>query len=163
LSSESPLPKLSRQDSSLQSYSEMPSTRIRVLLVDDHAMVRQGLRSVLDAYPDVEVVGEASNGEEAVQMVERLRPSLAVMDINMPKMNGVEATAMIKARYPDTIVIGLSVQTGEEAQRAIIKAGAVVLLTKEAAVDELYRTIREVLDSQVTSDEGQGGMERCDA
>ena len=141
----------------------MPSTRIRVLLVDDHAMVRQGLRSVLDAYPDVEVVGEASNGEEAVQMVERLRPSLAVMDINMPKMNGVEATAMIKARYPDTIVIGLSVQTGEEAQRAILKAGAVVLLTKEAAVDELYRTIREVLDSQVTSDEGQGGMERCDA
>jgi PAS domain S-box-containing protein len=163
LSSESPLPKLSRQDSSLQSYSEIPSTRIRVLLVDDHAMVRQGLRSVLDAYPDVEVVGEASNGEEAVQMVERLRPSLVVMDINMPKMNGVEATAMIKARYPDTIVIGLSVQTGEEAQRAIIKAGAVVLLTKEAAVDELYRTIRDVLDSQVTSDEGQGGMERCDA
>jgi len=163
LSSESSLPKLSRQDSSLPRYSEMPSTRIRVLLVDDHAMVRQGLRSVLDAYPDVEVVGEASNGEEAVQMVERLRPSLAVMDINMPKMNGVEATAMIKARYPDTIVIGLSVQTGEEAQRAIMKAGAVVLLTKEAAVDELYRTIREVLDSQVTSDEGRGGMERCDA
>ena len=79
------------------------------------------------------------------------------MDINMPKMNGVDATAIIKARQRDTIVIGLSVQAGEEAQRAILKAGAVVLLTKEAAVDELYRTIREVLDAQMTSDEGQEG------
>ena len=131
--------------------------RIRVLLVDDHAMVRQGLRSVLEAYTDVEVVGEASNGEEAVEMVQQLRPSLVVMDINMPKMNGVEATAIIKTRQRDTIVIGLSVQAGEEAQRAILKAGAVVLLTKEAAVDELYRTIREVLDAQLTSDEGQEG------
>ena len=131
--------------------------RIRVLLVDDHAMVRQGLRSVLEAYTDVEVVGEASNGEEAVEMVQQLRPSLVVMDINMPKMNGVDATAIIKARQRDTIVIGLSVQAGEEAQRAILKAGAVVLLTKEAAVDELYRTIREVLDAQMTSDEGQEG------
>jgi PAS domain S-box-containing protein len=129
--------------------------RIRVLLVDDHAMVRQGLRSVLDAYADVEVVGEAANGEEAVEMVEQLRPSLVVMDINMPKMNGVEATSIITSRHRDTIVIGLSVQAGEEAQRAIMKAGAVVLLTKEAAVDELYRTIRESLEAQVTSDEQQ--------
>lgn len=131
--------------------------RIRVLLVDDHAMVRQGLRSVLDAYPDVDVVGEASNGEEAVELVQQLRPSLVVMDINMPRMNGVEATSIIKTRYPDTIVIGLSVQAGEEAQRGILKAGAVVLLTKEAAVDELYRTIREALDAQLTGGDGQGG------
>jgi len=134
--------------------------RIRVLLVDDHAMVRQGLRSVLDAYPDVDVVGEAANGEEAVEMVEQLRPSLVVMDINMPRMNGVEATSMIKTRYPDTIVIGLSVQAGEEAQRGILKAGAVVLLTKEAAVDELYRTIRESLDAQLTDGEGQRARAR---
>ena len=92
-----------------------------------------------------------------MEMVQQLRPSLVVMDINMPKMNGVDATAIIKTRQRDTIVIGLSVQAGEEAQRAILKAGAVVLLTKEAAVDELYRTIREVLDAQMTSDEGQEG------
>jgi len=134
--------------------------RIRVLLVDDHAMVRQGLRSVLDAYPDVDVVGEASNGEEAVEMTQQLRPSLVVMDINMPRMNGVEATSIIKTRHPNTIVIGLSVQAGEEAQRGILKAGAVVLLTKEAAVDELYRTIRGSIDAQLTDGEGQGARAR---
>ena len=165
-SPESPRPALSSRDSARSSYtplnsqpSALSSARIRVLLVDDHAMVRQGLRSVLDAYADVEVVGEASNGEEAVEVAERLRPSLVVMDINMPKLNGVEATAIIRARYPDTVVIGLSVQAGEEAQRAILKAGAAVLLTKEAAVEELYRTIRETLDAQVTSGRGEGVAE----
>ena len=75
---------------------------VRVLLVDDHAMVRQGLRSVLDGYADLAVVGEASNGEEAVSMAERLRPALVLMDVNMPRMSGVEATARIKARYPES-------------------------------------------------------------
>ena len=166
LSPESARPAISHRASALPSYSpldpQQPSlspARIRVLLVDDHAMVRQGLRSVLEAYADVEVVGEASNGEEAVEIAERLRPSLVVMDINMPKLNGVEATAIIRTRYPDTIVIGLSVQAGEEAQRAILKAGAAVLLTKEAAVEELYRTIREALDEQVTSGKGEGVAE----
>ena len=135
----------------------MTVTTLRVLIVDDETFARQRLRRLLTEQPDVEVVGEASNGEEAVEMVQQLRPSLVVMDINMPKMNGVEATAIIKTRQRDTIVIGLSVQAGEEAQRAILKAGAVVLLTKEAAVEELYRTIREVLDAQMTSDEGQEG------
>jgi len=166
LSPESARPTISSRDSALPSYSPpdiqqpaLSSARIRVLLVDDHAMVRQGLRSVLDAYDDVEVVGEASNGEEAVEIAGRLRPSLVVMDINMPKLNGVEATAIIRTRYPETIVIGLSVQAGEEAQRAILKAGAAVLLTKEAAVEELYRTIREALDEQVTSGKGEGVAE----
>ncbi len=114
---------------------------IRVLLVDDHAMVRQGLRSLLDSYPDVEVVGEAANGEEAVAAVEQCHPSLVVMDINMPIMNGIEATARIKGKRPQMTVIGLSVQTGGEAQEAMLKAGAAVLLTKEAVVDELYGAI----------------------
>jgi CheY-like chemotaxis protein len=121
------------------------ASRIRVLLVDDHAMVRQGLRTVLDGYPDLEVVGEAANGEEAVILVEHLRPSLVVMDINMPKANGIEATAAIKARYPQTAVIGLSVQTNGETQEAMLKAGASLLLTKEAAVDQLYEAIRNTL------------------
>ena len=119
---------------------------IRVLLVDDHAMVRQGLRAVLESYPDVEVVGEAWNGEEAVACAERLQPTIVVMDIHMPKMNGIKATAQIASRFPGIIVIGLSVQAGGENEVAMRNAGASMLLTKEAAVEELYRAIRESLD-----------------
>ena len=114
---------------------------IRVLLVDDHAMVRQGLRTVLDSYADIEVVGEAWNGQEAVIGTDRLRPAVVIMDINMPKMNGIEATRVIKERHPDIVVIGLSVQVGGENERAMKQVGAALLLTKEAAVDELYQTI----------------------
>jgi CheY-like chemotaxis protein/anti-sigma regulatory factor (Ser/Thr protein kinase) len=125
--------------------------RIRVLLVDDHAMVREGLRSVLESYDDVVVVGEAANGEEAVAMAERLRPSLVVMDINMPKMNGIEATAHITRTYPEIQVIGLSVNASGNNVQAMLKAGAVLLLTKEAAVNELYRRMGEVLVMRVGS------------
>jgi signal transduction histidine kinase len=131
-----------------------PGQAIRLLLVDDHTMVRQGLRSLLESYEDVVIVGEGSDGDEAIELVEQLRPALVVMDLNMPKKNGIEATARIKARWPETVVIGLSVHAGEEARRAIMNAGGAVLLTKEAAVDELYRTIREVLDGQMTNGKG---------
>ena len=115
---------------------------IRVLLVDDHTMMREGLRSVLDAHPDVTVVGEAVDGEAAVVAAEELQPTLIVMDINMPKMNGIEATAQITSRYPHIIVIGLSVNAGDANEKAMKEAGAVMLLTKEAAVDELYEAIQ---------------------
>ncbi len=151
-----------RQEPSEQSIFQIPhapfhpppGNTIRLVLVDDHTMVRQGLRSLLESYEDVMIVGEGSNGDEAIELVEQLRPALVVMDLNMPKKNGIEATARIKARWPETVVIGLSVQAGEEARRAIINAGGAVLLTKEAAVDELYRTIREVLDGQMTNGKG---------
>ena len=129
--------------SQMQSSTAHP---VRVLLVDDHAMVRQGLRSVLDGYADLAVVGEASNGEEAVAMTERLRPALVLMDINMPRMSGVEATARIKARYPEIVIIGLSVQAGHESHLAMLKAGATRLLTKEAAVDQLHHAILHALN-----------------
>lgn len=115
---------------------------IRVLLVDDHAMVRQGLRSVLDAYADVQVVGEAQDGSEAVRLAGELRPRVVVMDINMPTMNGIEATERIKTRWPGTVVIGISVNTGDASGQAMKQAGAVGLITKDAAVDELYAAIR---------------------
>jgi CheY-like chemotaxis protein/anti-sigma regulatory factor (Ser/Thr protein kinase) len=118
---------------------------IRVLLVDDHAMMRQGLRSVLEAYSDIEIVGEAGDGEEAIAGTERLRPSIVVMDINMPRMNGIEATSRIKQRFPETIVVGLSVNAAHDNQAAMAQAGASALLTKEAAVDQLYRNIQEAL------------------
>jgi PAS domain S-box-containing protein len=121
------------------------TNRVRVLLVDDHAMVRQGLRTVLESYADVEVVGEAANGEEAVAGADEWQPAVVVMDINMPKLNGVDATTRIKARHPHMLVIGLSVNANAEAQEAMARAGAARLLTKEAAVDELYRAIQDVL------------------
>jgi PAS domain S-box-containing protein len=124
------------------------SAAIRVLLVDDHAMVRQGLRSMLESYSGVEIVGEACNGEEALAFVERLQPTVVLMDINMPKMNGIEATAEITSRYPAIVVIGLSVNADGVNELAMKNAGAVTLLTKEAAVDELYRTILETLKAQ---------------
>jgi PAS domain S-box-containing protein len=127
--------------------------RVRVLLVDDHAMVRQGLRSVLEAYPELEVVGEASDGEEAVAFADRLNPDIVVMDINMPKMNGIDATAQIVNRRPDTVVIGLSVNAGEDNVKAMKKAGTALLITKEAAVQELYRAIQDVLDPKVSTGE----------
>jgi PAS domain S-box-containing protein len=120
-------------------------TPVRVLLVDDHAMVRQGLRSVLDAYADIRVVAEARDGAEAIDLVEKQRPRVVVMDINMPTMNGIEATEHITSRYPDTIVIGISVNVGDDNSAAMQRAGAVKLLTKEAAVEQLHDTIREAV------------------
>jgi CheY-like chemotaxis protein len=118
---------------------------LTVLLVDDHAMMRQGLRSVLEAHCDIQIIGEAADGQEAVSMVEALQPAVVVMDINMPRLNGIEATARIKVRYPGIRVIGLSVNAGQNNREAMLKAGADVLLTKEAAVEELYRSIQSVV------------------
>ena len=123
--------------------------KVRLLLVDDHAMMREGLRTVLESYEDVEIVGEASNGEDALALVEQLRPSLVVMDINMPGMNGIDATEQITKTYPDILVIGLSVNATDNNVQAMLKAGAVFLLTKEAAVNELHRRMREVLKVHV--------------
>lgn len=131
--------------------------RIRVLLVDDHEMVREGLRSLLEMYDDVVVVGEASDGRQAVEVVDQVHPNIVVMDINMPTMNGVEATSRIKARHPDTIVIGLSVNAAEENQAAMKKAGAALLFTKEAAVDQLYRTIRQAMSKVESRDDSPVG------
>jgi len=121
------------------------NAKIRVLLVDDHAMVRQGLRAVLEGYEDVQVVGEAVDGQDAVQLAEQLRPGIVVMDINMPKMNGIEATQEITARYPNIIVIGLSVNADDDNYRAMTRAGAATLLTKEAAVGQIYETMLAIL------------------
>ena len=132
-----------------------PEGPIRVLLVDDHAMVRQGLRTVLDSYSDIAIVGEASNGEEALAGVAIHQPAIVVMDINMPKMNGIEATAQIRKRYPEIGVIGLSVQSGGEVQQAMLKAGAAVLLNKEAAVEQLYQMIQTVKHVTQTEEPGR--------
>jgi len=113
----------------------------KVLLVDDHAMVRQGLVSILARYTDVRVIGEASNGVEAVAMAAELAPDIIVMDINMPQMDGIEATKRIINAQPWAIVIGLSVNNSPQTSEAMKNAGAATLLSKEAAGDELYDAI----------------------
>ena len=117
---------------------------IPVLLVDDHAMVRQGLRSVMEGFPNIHIIGEASNGDEALKLVEKRRPAVVLMDINMPKLNGIEATAKIKTEHPEVAVIGLSVNAESINQEAMKKAGASMLLAKEAVITELYSAILTV-------------------
>jgi DNA-binding NarL/FixJ family response regulator len=117
---------------------------IRVLLVDDYALIRHVLRSLLEEHPNVEVVAEATNGEEAVMLAERLRPSVVIMDINMPRMNGIQATAKITARNPELAVVGLSLNEGEHGD-AILRAGAKGFVAKETAVERLYTAIVEAV------------------
>ena len=120
------------------------NARWRVLLVDDHAMVRQGLRSILESYADLEVVAEAADGEEAVDLAVRYQPEIVIMDMNMPRVNGIDATRRIKEGAPHIVVIGLSVHTSPQSVEAFLNAGAAAVLSKEQAAEDLYRTIVSV-------------------
>ena len=117
---------------------------IRVLLVDDHVMVRQGLRSILDGYPDLHIIAEAGDGEEAVTLARSLKPDLIVMDVNLPRLDGVEATKRIREESPNTLIVGLSVNEAEHIVKYMRAAGAAAFLTKESAADHLYETIGAV-------------------
>jgi len=114
---------------------------VRILLVDDHTLMRQGLRSIVSGYAHLEVVGEAGDGVEAVALVDQLDPDVVVMDINMPNMDGIEATRRIKAHHPSTVVIGLSVNQLFDTEERMKAAGAAVYLTKESAADVLCHAI----------------------
>jgi DNA-binding NarL/FixJ family response regulator len=118
-----------------------------VLLVDDHAMVRQGLRSILDTYADLDIMAEAVDGEEAVSLAHRHQPDVVLMDINLPRLNGIEATRRIKQAWPHIQIIGLSVQSSPQTVEALINAGGAALLSKEQATEELYRTIKRFVGS----------------
>jgi NarL family two-component system response regulator LiaR len=118
---------------------------IRVLVVDDHAMVRQGLRCTLETYPGIEVVGEASDGDEVLASIEKVQPTVVVMDIVMPKMDGIAATRLIKAQYPQIAVIGLTRELKDYTSYSMKKAGAYEVLDKKNAVVELYDAIQRAL------------------
>src|SRR5262249_13974665 len=118
---------------------------IRVLLVDDHFLVRQALRKALDRYVDIDLVGEAANGEEAVKQVDLLSPAVVLMDINMPGMNGIEATSHIMRKHPSLHVIGLSFNVGKKNREAMSHAGARMLLDKGAAHEKLYPAISQAV------------------
>lgn len=123
------------------------AVHIRALLADDQEMVRQILRRALQDYPNIEVVGEASNGEEAVAAATRLMPSVIVMDISMSKMDGITATRLIKTQHPQIAVIGLSVHRETHQIEAMQKAGAFEVLAKDNAVTELYSAVQRAIAS----------------
>ncbi len=117
---------------------------IKVLLADDHTIVRKGIRSLLDAEEDIEVVGEADNGREAMEKAEESQPDLVLMDHTMPIMNGLEATRQIRQRYPDIQVLILTMHTNEEYLFQFLQAGAAGYLVKESAPNELVAAIRAI-------------------
>jgi len=118
--------------------------RISVLLVEDHNVVRQGLRSLLTAEDDVQVVGEARNGRDAIQLVKKLRPEVVVMDIAMPLLNGVEATRQILRLFPAMKVLILSAHSEDEYVEQATEAGAAGYVLKESAANVLVKAIRDV-------------------
>ena len=126
------------------SEQESNNQLIRVLLADDHALVREGTRRLLEAESDIEVVAEAANGEEAIEAAQRLHPGIAIMDIAMPGIGGIEATRAIKAHCPETAILVLSAYDDEPYLIALVEAGAAGFLLKNVHGQELINAVRAV-------------------
>ena len=122
---------------------------IRVLVVDDHGVVRKGLRTFLSLDPELEIVGEASNGEEAVQTAMQLKPDVVLMDLKMPRMDGIAATSAIRKQLPETEVIALTSVLEDTSVVGAVRAGAIGYLLKDTEADELCRAIKAAAAGQV--------------
>src|SRR5437588_1213038 len=118
--------------------------RISVLLAEDHQIVREGFRSLLKHEPDIEVVGEAADGRQAVQLTRKLRPEVVVMDIAMPRLNGLEASRQIRKEFPETRVLFLSAHSDDAYVEQVAVLGATGFLLKQTSSENLARAIREV-------------------
>ena len=121
---------------------------MRVLLADDHKMMRDGLRALLERQPAMEIVGEASTGYEVLTQAERLQPDVVVMDVTMPELNGVEATRRLVAARPGIKVVALSVHTDRRYMMAMFEAGAMAYVPKNVAFEELAQAIHAVMQGQ---------------
>jgi DNA-binding NarL/FixJ family response regulator len=126
----------------------------RVILIDDHAMIRQGLRSLLEGHVGVEVVGEGKDGLEALELACRLNPDVVVMDLRLPRLDGLEATKLIHQERPAIAIIGLSVDRSKS--QALKEAGAVACLSKEPAADELFDVIQRIMAARRARTEDNG-------
>ena len=120
----------------------------QVLLADDHSIVRKGLRSILEAEQDVSVVAEAANGREAVRLCEQFRPNIAIMDIGMPQLNGIDATTQIRKASPETQIMILSMHTDETYILRALSCGAKAYVLKDAAEDEILPAMRALLSGK---------------
>ena len=117
---------------------------IGILLVDDHAIIRQGLRSLLEKQPDLEVVAEAADGRKAIDLVRELLPDIVIMDVTMPSLNGIEATRQICSTFPEVKVIALSIHSNRRFIGDMLQAGAAGYILKDSLFEELIRAIKAV-------------------
>ncbi len=124
--------------------SNLAAGPIRVLTVDDHHLVRDGIAMVLEAQPDMRLIGQASNGREAIALFRELRPDVTLMDLRMPDMSGLETIATIRAEFPDARIVVLTTYSGDVQAAAALKAGASGYLLKSLVRRELLETIRAV-------------------
>lgn len=122
---------------------------IQVLIVDDHSVVRQGLKMFLATDADLEIVGEARDGEEAIQLVARLKPQVVLMDLLMPGMDGIQATELIRRQYPETEVVALTSVLEDKSILSAIRAGAIGYLLKDTEANELRLAIKAAAAGQV--------------
>jgi CheY-like chemotaxis protein len=116
---------------------------LRVIVADDHVVVREGFVALLNCQPDFEVISEASDGHEAIQQADALVPDVVVMDVEMPNLNGIEATRHIKRQQPDVVVVGLSLHQEEGMARAMIEAGADAYVSKNVPAQEFVAALRQ--------------------
>ncbi len=121
----------------------------RILLVDDHAVVRSGLRMLLENERDVEIIGEAASAHEAIEAAMALRPNVILMDIGLPDLSGIDATREIKKRVPDSVIVALTIHEDEEYFFKMLEAGATGYVPKRAAPEELLTAIRAAATGQV--------------
>jgi DNA-binding NarL/FixJ family response regulator len=126
--------------------------KVRVLAVDDQRVVREGLAMLLGLLPDVEVVGTAANGEEALVMADELRPDVILMDLRMPRMDGVEATRRLRASHPQIKVVVLTTYADDRSVIDALRAGALGYLTKDAGADEIRQALQRVTSGQASLD-----------
>ncbi len=131
--------------SSIYGGRRAPGGKTRLLIVDDHEGYRRGLAATFSMEPDIDLVGEAATGEAAIELAGRLRPDVVLMDVNMPGMNGMEATRRLTDAYTGVIVVVLTMYKGEEHLREARRAGASAYVMKDAGADVLVQTIRDVM------------------
>ena len=130
--------------------TESVNNKIRIMLVDDHDMVRRGMAVFLQALPDMELVGEAADGTEAIELVDQIQPDVILMDVMMPEMGGIEATRRIKTRYPAVQVLMLSSSKDEESIKSAIQAGAIGYILKNVGINEMAEAVRNAAHGQAT-------------
>jgi len=144
-----PDPRSQTASSQKRNASKNPGGKIKVLIVDDHVLIREGIRSLLENQPDIEIIDEATNGSEAIQKTLELKPDIVLMDITMPVMGGIEATVKIKEAVPDTKILVLSVHEEDHYLSEILKAGASGYFIKGGTSSELISALHTVQEGHV--------------